>query len=71
MALIKWYYIVFVGAEARGTVLDEMVFEFCTSSFSPTCGINVPCNRQINTQRRALVDVKCAFKDAQAGRMVR
>lgn len=71
MALIKWHYIVFVGAEAQGTGLDEIVFEFCTRSFSPTYGINVPCNRQINPQRRALDDVKCAFKDAQDGRMVR
>lgn len=51
MALIKWYYIVFIGAEAQGTGLDEMLFEFRTSSFSPTSGINVPCNRQINLQR--------------------
>lgn len=48
VALIKLYYIVFVGAEAQDTGLDEMLLEFGTSSFSPTSGIDVPCNRQIN-----------------------
>lgn len=48
MALTKWYYIVLVGAEAQGTGLDEMLLEFVKSSFFPTSGIDVPCNRQIN-----------------------